>query len=207
MKYYLIGYDEKEYGPYNTDTLEKWAEEGRLNANSILIDEDGKRFSAQDILIEYFKTKTPYYDFGSISYIKLPNDLQGLNWGGFFLPISWGLTHKSGYAYAFLALLLIGMFSGEITTMMSTLTAGIILRTVISLVYLFKGNEIAWKHRFFQSKEHFKSIQRIWAVWGIVLFVVAAICLTIMFVFFTSITNTLIFNNHMPLPPNGIINI
>ena len=34
-----------------------------------------------------------------------------------------------------------------------------------------KGNEWAWQNKRWQSVEHFKKVQKLWAVWGFILFV------------------------------------
>jgi len=49
---------------------------------------------------------------------------------------------------------------------------------IMPFVLLFKGNEMAWKSRRFQSVAQFREVQRIWTRWGVILVVVpvAAFC-------------------------------
>ena len=65
------------------------------------------------------------------------------NWGAFLMPVWWGL-----YNHVYQALLT--------------------CIPVFGFFYLFhlgsKGNELAWKHRYWESVEHFKKIQRRWAL-------------------------------------------
>jgi len=38
---------------------------------------------------------------------------------------------------------------------------------VVGILLGAKGNELAWKHRRFDSIEHFRKVQQVWAVVGI----------------------------------------
>ena len=53
----------------------------------------------------------------------------------------------------------------------------------VNLVMIFvlgaKGNEWAWQNKKWNSFEHFKKVQKLWAIWGLVLFLVS-----ILFMFF-----------------------
>jgi heme/copper-type cytochrome/quinol oxidase subunit 3 len=42
-----------------------------------------------------------------------------------------------------------------------------------------KGNEWAWQNKRWNSPVHFKKVQKLWAIWGLVLFL-----LSILFIFF-----------------------
>ncbi|RKY93132.1 MAG: hypothetical protein DRQ01_05425 [Ignavibacteriae bacterium] len=79
----------------------------------------------------------------------LPPELTGWNWGGFFLTWIWGIGNST--FIAFLAFI-----------------------PFVNIVMIFvlgaKGNEWAWQNKRWNSIEHFKKVQKLWAIWGTVLF-------------------------------------
>lgn len=82
----------------------------------------------------------------------IPSELKGWNWGAFLLNWVWGIFNKT-----YLALLvfvpLIGMF--------------------MPFVLGFKGNTWAWRNKNWESIEHFRMVQRKWAMWGVIMLVVS----------------------------------
>ncbi|MEI7791862.1 MAG: ribonuclease G [Candidatus Berkelbacteria bacterium] len=80
----------------------------------------------------------------------MPAELHGWNWGAFGLSWIWGIANNS-----YLALLC--------------------LIPYVNLVMIFvlgvKGNEWAWTHRKFESVAQFRAVQKSWAIWGIIFFV------------------------------------
>ena len=84
----------------------------------------------------------------------LPPQLYGWNWGAFFLNWIWGIGNNT-----FIALLC--------------------LFPLINIVMIFvlgaKGNEWAWQNKQWQNIEHFKRVQKLWAIWGFVLFALGII--------------------------------
>jgi len=76
----------------------------------------------------------------------LPAELQGVNWGAFFLSFFWVLAHRT-----WIGLLIFVPYVGWI----------------MSFVLLFKGNEWAWQNRQWESIEQFRAVQRTWARWGV----------------------------------------
>lgn len=72
----------------------------------------------------------------------LPPELQGWNWGAFFLNWVWGLAHNT-----WIALL---MFVPGVNIIMPFVLGA-------------KGNAWAWANNDWQDVEHFKRSQRIWA--------------------------------------------
>jgi len=83
-----------------------------------------------------------------------PAELKRWNWGAFLLNWIWGLGND-----VYISLL--------------------VFVPIVGLVMVFvlgaKGNEWAWKHRKFQSIEHFKTVQKAWVRWGVILFLVMVI--------------------------------
>jgi len=76
----------------------------------------------------------------------VPSEVEGWNWGAFFLHWIWGLFNAT-----------------PIALLMFVPGAGLIMMFVLGV----KGNEWAWRNQNWQSIEHFKSVQRKWAMWGI----------------------------------------
>ena len=81
------------------------------------------------------------------------------NWGACFLSWIWGLFHKS-----YLTLLTIpAVFIPFI---------GAFVCIGLDVWFGIKGNEWAWQNKKWESVEHFHSVQKKWAIAGIIVFVV-----------------------------------
>lgn len=78
----------------------------------------------------------------------------GWNWGAFFLNWIWGISHNT-----YIALLCFVPF--------------------VNLIMIFvlgaKGNEWAWQNRQWESVEQFKKVQKAWAVWGFIIFLISIV--------------------------------
>lgn len=83
-----------------------------------------------------------------------PEELRGWNWGAFFLNWIWAIGNSVWIGL--LALL------GPIALIMA-------------IILGIKGNEWAWQNRKFESVEQFKKVQKAWAIWGLVLFLISII--------------------------------
>ncbi|MBC8142366.1 MAG: hypothetical protein H7Y38_13100 [Armatimonadetes bacterium] len=83
---------------------------------------------------------------GQGAMVQLPAQLQGLNWGGFFLTFWWSIFNQSWLGLLFLVP---------------------VIGWIVPFIVLFKGNEWAWQNRRFESPEHFQSVQKAWATWGV----------------------------------------
>lgn len=92
----------------------------------------------------------PPRPFASDKPVSAP---EGLNWGGFFLPFWWSIGHS-----AWLWMVLSIFFS-----------------PIISIVLLFTGNKEAWKNRNFTGTDQFRAVQRIWAIWGVAVFIIGVV--------------------------------
>lgn len=91
---------------------------------------------------------------GQGSNALIPPEIQKWNWGAFFLSWIWGIGNR-----VWLSLLCFIPFVG----------------LIMAFVLGFKGNEWAWQSKQWQSIEHFQSVQRKWAKWGVIFFVVILI--------------------------------
>lgn len=79
----------------------------------------------------------------------IPAEIKKWNWGAFFLSWIWGIGNQ---------------------VWISLLMFVPIVNIVIPFVLGFKGSEWAWKAKEWESVEHFKRVQRLWAIWGAVIF-------------------------------------
>jgi len=86
---------------------------------------------------------------------KIPPSIKRWNWAAFLMPAVWGLF--SGVPFT--ALLFAAAFLPS--------TAQLLIMISASLFLGFKGNELAWRGKKWQSVEHFNSFQRQWASWSI----------------------------------------
>lgn len=91
--------------------------------------------------------------------------LIGFNWGACFLNWIWGLGNKS---YITLLIFVSG-FAGIIPFV------GMLVPFAMMIWFGIKGNEWAWQNKQWDSLEHFHSVQKTWAIWGIVLFILGII--------------------------------
>lgn len=80
---------------------------------------------------------------------EVPAEIKKWNWGAFFLSWIWGIGN-----HVWISFLSFVPFVGFI--MIFVLGA--------------KGSEWAWKAKDWESVEHFKRVQRKWAIWGAVIF-------------------------------------
>jgi hypothetical protein len=78
----------------------------------------------------------------------IPAEIDRWNWGAFLLSWVWGIGNST-----FIALLTFVPFLG----------------LVMPFVLGAKGSGWAWRNGRWDSVEHFKRVQRLWAIWGVVI--------------------------------------
>ena len=78
----------------------------------------------------------------------IPAEIDRWNWGAFLLNWIWGIGNNT-----FIALLTLVPFVG----------------LVMPFVLGAKGSRWAWRNGRWDSVEHFKRVQRLWAIWGVVI--------------------------------------
>ncbi len=81
----------------------------------------------------------------------LPPEIDRWNWGAFLLNWVWGIGNNT-----FVALL---MFVP-------------VVNLVMPFVLGVKGSAWAWRNKRWESVDHFKRVQRLWAIWGIVAWII-----------------------------------
>jgi hypothetical protein len=81
----------------------------------------------------------------------VPAEIDRWNWGAFLLNWIWGIGNNT-----FIALLTLVPFFGTV---------------IMPFVLGAKGSKWAWRNGRWDSVEHFKRVQRSWAIWGAVIWV------------------------------------
>jgi len=90
-----------------------------------------------------------------------PAELNHWNWGAFLLSWIWAIGNQ-----VWIGLLVLLSFIPVI---------GGIVALVMVIMLGIKGNEWAWKAKKWDSIEHFKTVQKKWAKWGVVLLIIGVI--------------------------------
>ena len=108
-----------------------------------------------------FPTSNIQNNSGQGKLAALPPQLYGWNWGAFFLTWIWGIGNHT--TIAFLTWIPIANF-------------------VMIFMLGAKGNEWAWQNKRWNSTEHFKKVQKLWAIWGFILFVLGMLFLSIVII-------------------------
>lgn len=83
--------------------------------------------------------------------LEIPPEANRWNWGAFLLTWVWGVGNG-----VFIALLVFIPFFGIL---------------IMPFVLGAKGSAWAWKTRRWDSIEHFRRVQRLWAIWGAIIWV------------------------------------
>ncbi|WP_020173504.1 cytochrome c oxidase assembly factor Coa1 family protein [Methyloferula stellata] len=81
----------------------------------------------------------------------VPAEIDRWNWGAFLLNWIWGVGNNT-----FIALLTFIPFFGIL---------------IMPFVLGAKGSAWAWRNGRWDSIEHFKRVQRLWAIWGVVIWI------------------------------------
>ena len=89
----------------------------------------------------------------------LPPELKAWNWGAFFLSWIWGIGNNTWIAF----LSFIPIF-------------GFIWAFFLGA----KGNKWAWQNKKWQSPEHFQRVQKKWAFWGLIIFIIGVAVFAVM---------------------------
>lgn len=94
---------------------------------------------------------------------EIPAEIKKWNWGAFFLSWIWGIGN-----HVWISLLSLIPF----------------VNIIMIFVLGAKGSEWAWKAKNWESLDHFKRVQRLWAIWGTVLFLIGVVGSILFVVFF-----------------------
>ena len=84
-------------------------------------------------------------------YKDIPAEIDRWNWGAFLLSWIWGIGNNT-----FIALLTLVPFIGIL---------------IMPFVLGAKGSAWAWRNGRWDSVAHFKRVQRLWAIWGAIIWI------------------------------------
>lgn len=91
---------------------------------------------------------------------RIPSELRGWNWPAFLLGPIWGVGHRIWWtAIGFLALAPL-VYAGP-------RQAALLFWLAMMLFLGFRGNELAWRARRWESVEKFMAAQQRWGVWAV----------------------------------------
>ena len=83
--------------------------------------------------------------------IEPPPGVKGWSWGAFLFNWIWAIFNR---------------------TWILGLLCFIPVISIFFVFYIgFKGRELAWRNKRWDSLEHFNRVQRLWSIWGLVLIV------------------------------------
>jgi hypothetical protein len=100
----------------------------------------------------------------------VPLELKGgWNWGAFWYSWIWGLNHKTPIT---LAALLFSL-AGRLVPFLGLVNLG------LAVWFGVRGNEWAWQNRRFDSIDHFRAVQRAWAMWVLGSFILVLVLFAI----------------------------
>ena len=113
--------------------------------------------------LSHDKVEAEFNDSGNANAV-LPENLKGLNWSAFFLPVFWCFAHNLP-AWGVISLF---------------------VPVAPSLYLLVKGNELAWQNRSWVNQSEFEGVQGAWARWAAIsLFVSFALTISSGLAFFS----------------------
>lgn len=108
---------------------------------------------AQTAAVEAPKAEAPKTSAESLNG-PFPAELNNWNWGAFFLNWIWSIGNSTWIG-------LLALISP--------------ISLIVMIILGIKGNEWAWNNRKFESVDQFKAVQKKWAVWGLVLFLISIV--------------------------------
>jgi len=122
-------------------------------------------------------TKFPPNDSGKGAESVLPPELHGLNWGACILNVIWGakMNIPGGTILAWLILLMIP-----------------IIGWIFPFYLLFKGNELAWQYRKWESLDEYRESQKNWAIASLIIIVILGIAMLVLGAWLSSMINSIL---------------
>lgn len=132
--------------------------------------------------IERSRFEIPIYDhifWKARRYDEMPAELKGFNWGAFFLTFIWGVYHRAYWTLGapiyhlvcFKLLPTLGVpHEGVPVLHLRYFVIGFSIGVIaLKVVFGFKGNVWAWRSGQYIDAQHFRTMQRVWAIVGLVL--------------------------------------
>lgn len=85
----------------------------------------------------------------------------GFNWGAGFVTFFWSIAHS---AWLGMAIIAFSIMQRAIPVV------GLLLMLGFQVFMGMKGNELGWRNRKWDDVAHFQRTQKVWAIWGKILF-------------------------------------
>ena len=112
-------------------------------------------------------------------------DVRRWNWGAFFLTWIWAFAHR--------------LSNWGIAGILSWFVPLPIIAPLGFAIYLgVRGSELAWSARPFESVEHFRRTERVWAWWGFGVFIAFVLLVCLVLWLFPFIVLALLVLGHGP---------
>lgn len=92
----------------------------------------------------------------------VPPEIKKWNWGAFLLGPIWAIGNRVWIG-------LLGFIPW--------------VNIIIHIILGIKGNEWAWKQKQWNDVEHFKQVQKKWAWWALVIFIISFVIFVLLLVF------------------------
>ncbi len=89
---------------------------------------------------------------GQGSAAIVPEEIKGWNWGAFLLGWVWSIGNS--------------VWIGLLT---------LIFGWIMAIILGVKGSEWAWQNRKWESVEQFKTVQKTWAKWGVIVLIISVV--------------------------------
>jgi hypothetical protein len=119
------------------------------------------------------QTPPPVYPSGGYNYNdagRVERELNSWNWGAFFFGWLWGI------------------FNGVYWPLVVLIPyVGWVAALVINIVLGIKGNVWAWRGRYWKDFDHFKRVQKSWAMWALYIFIAVVVISVTLITLFSSL--------------------
>ena len=115
------------------------------------IDRNGKKITQNGLEFEKNESNISKNTSGQGKNAIIPPEIKGWNWGAFFLNFFWSIGNR--------------VYIGLLAIIPC-------INIIILIILGIYGNKWAWQNRKWDSIEHFRTVQKSWAKWGLVCFIV-----------------------------------
>ena len=188
--YYILNDDGSRSVAYTLDELAMLKTNEVITKDTLVI-KDNKEPKPAGAFLNFDNDDT-INTSGTGKSARLPKELNTYNVGAGILSVFWGYNHFPKYKVywgifiiifylnpllsMYIAMLDLSMyeymntdFALYFSTTINLLM--IIIWPIMTIIFLIKGNEIAWRNRKFKDIKQFKDIQRKWNIWGYTIFI------------------------------------
>ena len=179
-KYYISNDNNSKGSAYKLNELLLLKRNGIITKDTLIIKDSDAPKPAGAFII--FNNNYTINTSGTGNFAKLPKELNAFNIGACILSLFWGYSHFPKYRIYWITLITIFCLSALFNVYVNVTDSTIfdnksllllikvipnIIFIITSVIFLTKGNEIAWKNRKFKNLEEFKTIQNKWLKWSL----------------------------------------